>query len=115
MRISHIRWVNTLRIEAIGNDGYMFLEGRGGTYGPMISRAGRRWAWQDDPEERPQRETEEVRDYGADNASLEDELEAVLRRWLGEPAPSEGARPATMAEGRRVTELAAELYEMLPA
>lgn len=113
-RVSHIRWVNTLRIEVIGTDGYAIAGGRGGTYGAMTSRTGRRWAWHDDPGGRGQRETEEIREYGDRNLSLEDELEAVLRRWLGEPAPSEGPSPATMAEGRRVTELASDLYEMLP-
>lgn len=112
-RASHIRWVNTLRIEVVGHDGYALLDGRGGNYGPMTSRVGRRWAWHDDPEGRRQPETEEVRDYGAEDVSLHAELEAVVRRWLGEPASSDGPRPATMAEGRRVTELAESLYRML--
>jgi predicted dehydrogenase len=114
-RVSHIRWVNELRIEALGTDGYAILNGRGGNYGPMTSRVGRRWAWNDDPEGRSQRETEIVRDYGGDNLSLEHELEAVLRLWLGEEAVPGGPHPATMAEGRRVTELAAELGKLLPA
>jgi predicted dehydrogenase len=114
-RVSHIRWVNTLRIEAMGSDGYAIITGRGGTYGPMTSRVGRRWAWNDDPKGRSQRETEEVREYGDRNASLDQELEAVLRIWLGESAPQTGPHPATMAEGRRVTELAEKLAEALPA
>ena len=114
-RVSHIRWVNELRIEAMGTDGYAILGGRGGNYGPMVSRLGRRWAWNQDPEGRSQRDTETVRDYGDHNLSLEHELEAVLRLWLGEEAPRGGPHPATMAEGRRVTELAAELAKMLPA
>jgi 1,5-anhydro-D-fructose reductase (1,5-anhydro-D-mannitol-forming) len=113
-RVSHIRWVNTLRIEVIGSDGYVILEGRGGTYGPMTTRIGRRWAWQDDPEGRAQRVTEEVQDHGLENLSLEAEMEAVLGRWLGEPASPEGPHPATLAEGRRITELAADLYKRLP-
>lgn len=115
IRVSHIRWVNTLRIEVVGNDGYVFVEGRGGNYGPMSSRTGRRWAWRDDPEGRSQRETEEVRDYGAENLSLEAELEAVVGRWLGEVTGPGNCRPATMAEGRRVTELAESLRGILSA
>lgn len=113
IRVSHIRWVNTLRIEVVGDDGYMLLEGRGGTYGPMISRFGLRWAWHSDPDGRSQRESEVVREYGVDNRSLVDELEAVLRRWLGEPLPQDGPHPASMEEARRVTELCQRMYGTL--
>jgi 1,5-anhydro-D-fructose reductase (1,5-anhydro-D-mannitol-forming) len=112
VRVSHVRWRNTLRIEVFGDDGYALLGGRGGTYGPMTSAIGRRWAWRDDPQDRPQAETERRSDHGAENRSLDDELEAVLRRWLGEQDASVPG-PATMAEGRRVTELAEQLYSML--
>ena len=115
IHVSHIRWVNTLRIEVMGTDGYAILEGRGGTYGPMVSRLGRRWAWNQEPEGRSQRATEAVRDYGDHNLSLAEELEAVLRRWVGEQAAGEGPRPATMAEGRRITEFAERLSGMLQA
>lgn len=114
VRVSHIRWVNTFRIEVVGDDGYALLEGRGGNYGPMISRLGRRWAWDGDPAGRSQRETEEVHDYSARNRSLEDELTAVIRRWLGEPPDHSGPQPATMADGRRVTELCEAMYAALP-
>jgi 1,5-anhydro-D-fructose reductase (1,5-anhydro-D-mannitol-forming) len=113
MRVSHIRWVNTLRIDVVGDDGYALLEGRGGNYGPMTVRVGRRWAWHHDAQGRSQRETETACDHGASNRSLEDELEAVLRRWLGESPPSSGPRPATMSEGRRVTELCEAMYGAL--
>ena len=115
VHVSHIRWVNTLRIEVMGTEGYAILEGRGGTYGSMVSRLGRRWAWNEDPQRRSQRETETVCDYGDQNDSLSDELEAVVRRWLGEQPSAEGPQPATMAEGRRITEFAEQLSAMLEA
>jgi predicted dehydrogenase len=113
VRVSHIRWVNTMRIEVFGTDGYVLLEGRGANYGRMTARSGRRWAWHDDRYGRSQRETEEVHDYGDVNRSLEEELEAVMRRWLGASFLA-SVEPATMADGRRVTELAESLYGMLP-
>jgi predicted dehydrogenase len=113
IRVSHIRWINTLRIEVFGEDGYMLLEGRGGNYGPMTSRSGRRWGWRDAPQGRSQRQTEEVHEHGDRNRSLEDELESVAKRWLGEPAPTDAPQPASMAEGRRITELTESLYERL--
>jgi 1,5-anhydro-D-fructose reductase (1,5-anhydro-D-mannitol-forming) len=113
VRISHIRWVNTMRFEIFGNDGYAILEGRGGRYGPMRSRLGRRWAWADGPQGRSQRGTETVTDHGTANLSLRDELEAVLAAWGGAPLPDAGRRPATFADGRRVTELVERLYAQL--
>ena len=113
LRVSHIRWVNTLRIEVVGEDGYAILEGRGGNYGPMTSRVGSRWGWHDDPQGRSQRETETAHDHGADNRSLDDELRAVVGRWLGDGDGA--AQPATMAEGRRVTDLVESMYALLDA
>jgi predicted dehydrogenase len=113
MRVSHIRWVNTFRIEVVGEDGYMLLEGRGGNYGSMVSRRGLRWAWHSDATGRSQRETEVVRDYGGDDGSLADELEAVVRRWLREPPAENGPYPATMADGRCVAALCERMYALL--
>jgi predicted dehydrogenase len=115
LRASHIRWVNEMRIEVVGTDGYALLTGRGGTYGPMTFRRGERWAWRDDPGGRAQRETEDVHDFGSENRSLEDELEAVVMLWLSGGPPQDGPGPARMAEARRVTELADDLYKRLPA
>jgi predicted dehydrogenase len=113
VRVSHIRWVNTMRFEVVGEDGYGILEGRGGNYGSMTSRLGRRWAWADDPQRRSQRETERAADHGAVNASLADELAAALAIWRGEPPAANGPRPATFAEARRVTDLVDRLYAQL--
>jgi predicted dehydrogenase len=110
VRVSHVRWVNTFRLEVIGEDGYAIVEGRGGTYGPQTVRLGARWAWRDG---RPQRETEEARDFGLENRSLADELEAVVGRWLGEPESPVEPCPATLAEGVRIAELCDELYARL--
>lgn len=112
VRVSHIRWVNDLRIEIVGEDGYALIEGRGGNYGPMRSRIGRRWAWSDDPEGRAQRETEVCADHGSANASLDVELASVIAAWRGDQLPP-GPAPATFAEGRRVTELVEALYAQL--
>lgn len=113
VRISHIRWVNTFRLEVIGEDGYAIAEGRGGNYGPMEVRIGRRWAWAD-AGGASQRETEDVRVFGSGNDSLRDELDAVIGRWTGRGDATGGVvQPATMAEALAVTELCAELYERL--
>jgi 1,5-anhydro-D-fructose reductase (1,5-anhydro-D-mannitol-forming) len=112
VRISHIRWVNTLRVEAFGERGYVLAEGRGGNYGPMTLRVGRRWAWTD-VGARSQRDSELVRDYGARNDSLRDELADVVARWRGEDPTVGEPHPATMSEGRRITELCERLYSRI--
>jgi 1,5-anhydro-D-fructose reductase (1,5-anhydro-D-mannitol-forming) len=114
VRASHIRWVNTFRVEAYGDDGYALAEGRGGNYGPMTLRRGRRWAWRD-PGVASQRDSEEVSEFGSVDASLADELSAVVEHWRSAGTPDDGLetgrpRPASMAEGRTVTELCETLY-----
>ncbi len=109
VRISHIRWVNTFRVEVFGEDGYAIVEGRGGNYGTMTLRLGRRWAWTD-AATIGQRESEVLRDFGTRNDSLRDELADVVARWRGEQPPAGGPRPATMSEGRHITELCEQLY-----
>lgn len=111
VRTSHIRWVNTFRVEVVGEDGYAIAEGRGGNYGPMSLRIGRRWAW-NERGAGSQRETEVQHDFGEENLSFRDELEQVLAVWggTGEKGP---VHPATMAEGRSVTDLCEQLYERL--
>lgn len=113
LRVSHIRWVNEMRIEVIGDDGYALAAGRGGNYGPMTLRTGRRWGWHEDPAGRTQRETEARSDHGTTNDSLDVETEAVVRRWLGEPGPQPGPQPATAAEGATVTLLVEDLYSRM--
>jgi predicted dehydrogenase len=109
VRVSHIRWVNTFRVEAFGEDGYAIAEGRGGNYGPMTLRLGRRWAWTEAGAV-SQRGSEEVRGFGVSDESLGEELAAVVACWRGEGARAGGPRPATMGEGRLVTELCERLY-----
>jgi predicted dehydrogenase len=113
VRTSHIRWVNTFRVEVIGEDGYAIAEGRGGNYGSMSLRIGRRWAW-NERGAGSQRETEETHDFGGENLSFRDELEQVLAIWTeaGEAGP---VHPATVAEGRAVTDLCEQLYSRLNA
>jgi len=113
VRISHIRWVNTFRVELVGDDGYAIAQGRGGNYGPMELRIGRRWAWSE-PGAGSQSETEERSDFGSENASLRDELAAVLRAWRTGAQPVGPIHPATMAEGKAVTALCEALYGRLP-
>ncbi|MCW2982609.1 MAG: Gfo/Idh/MocA family oxidoreductase, partial [Conexibacter sp.] len=108
VRVSHIRWVNTFRVEVIGEDGYAVAEGRGGTYGNQTLRLGRRWAWTA-PGAPTQRESEETEDFGGANVSLADELGAVLRQWSG-AAPNGGPRPATFPEAAAVTALCDDVY-----
>jgi predicted dehydrogenase len=113
VRVSHIRWVNTFRIEIGGDDGYVHIDGRGGSYGPQRSAFGRRWGW-DDGTKRTQRETEIQTDHGPDNVSLDVELAAVVARWTGAaPPPSDGPGPATLADGVRIAELCDEMYARL--
>jgi predicted dehydrogenase len=113
VRVSHIRWVNTFRIEIGGDDGYLFIDGRGGSYGPQQARFGRRWGW-NDGSGRNQRETEQITDYGPRNDSLDVELAAVVDRWTGAAAGDPTLPgPATLAEGLRIAELCAEMYAAL--
>jgi 1,5-anhydro-D-fructose reductase (1,5-anhydro-D-mannitol-forming) len=113
VRVSHIRWVNTFRVEAFGADGYALAAGRGGTYGPMTLRLGRRWAWTQDGVP-SQRESEEAHSYGTRDNSLREELAAVVARWRGAPEPPPGEpRPASFGEASRVAEVCEELYERL--
>jgi 1,5-anhydro-D-fructose reductase (1,5-anhydro-D-mannitol-forming) len=113
VRVSHIRWVNTFRIEIGGDDGYLFIEGRGGSYGPQQARFGRRWGW-NDGSGRSQRETEQLTDYGPRNDSLDIELGVVVERWTGGGAgPVDAPGPATLADGLRIAELCAEMYAKL--
>ena len=98
-------------MELIGEDGYALAEGRGGTYGSMSLRIGSRWAW-NAPGAASQRETETRQDFGTQNMSLSSELTRVVDAWLGDEH-SAPVHPATMAEGRAVTELCDRLYQQL--
>ena len=109
LRVSHIRWVNTFRVETFGEDGYAIAEGRGGNYGPMTLRFGNRWGWTR-AHGASQRETEEQFDFGTQDASLGTELEAVVAAWRSNEARARTPHPATMAEARAVTELCDSLY-----
>jgi predicted dehydrogenase len=110
-RVSHIRWINTFRIEIGGDSGYVIIEGRGGSYGAQTIRYGRRWGW-NDGSGRAQRETEERRDYGVQNDSLDVEMAAVVDRWNGGAATSSrgGPDPATFDAGARIAQLCDEMY-----
>jgi predicted dehydrogenase len=110
VRVSHIRWLNTFRIELLGEDGYAIVDGRGGNYGNQTIRVGARWAWES-ANGRSQQETESATDFGSENRSLEDEVEAVARRWLGWDAGE--IEPATPADAVAVAELCDELYAKL--
>ncbi len=110
VRVSHIRWINTFRVEAVGEEGYAIAEGRGGNYGPMTLRCGRRWAWRD-PGVTSQRDSETTATFGSSDASLTDELAAVVAAWTGQGSESAATpRPADFAHARRITELCEELY-----
>jgi 1,5-anhydro-D-fructose reductase (1,5-anhydro-D-mannitol-forming) len=116
VRSSHIRWVNTFRVEAFAEEGYLVAEGRGGNYGPMTLRHGRRWGWRD-PGVASQRESERTSDFGTRDGSLAAELQAVVATWRSPPADATAVsgfpRPATMAEARRITELCETLYRRI--
>jgi predicted dehydrogenase len=112
IRISHIRWVNTFRVEVFGEDGYGIAEGRGGNYGAITLRVGQRWGWAN-VEGLSQRDTEVSYDFGLRDQSLRDELAAVVACWRGNGLPGEDSHPATMSEARRVTELCDRLYERI--
>ncbi len=109
VRVSHFRWVNTFRVEAHGEDGYAIAEGRGGHYGPMSLRRGRRWAWRD-AGVIDQRASETVCDAGAQDTSLRDELSAVVAAWTSTRTDNRTPQPADMAQARKVTELCERLY-----
>ena len=112
VRTSHIRWVNTFRVELIGEDGYAIVEGRGGNYGAMKLSVGRRWAWSE-PGAPSQRDSEDACDFGTDNLSLRDELAEVVNVWRGSPMVTGPVHPATVTEGRAVTELCERLYAQM--
>ena len=109
LRVSLIRWVNTFRLEFIGEDGYALIDGRGGTYGSQTLRLGRRWGWNDGTG-RTQRATEEVFDFGPANISLDDEMSAVALTWLTGQESSGSSHPATLAEAVRVAQLCDSMY-----
>jgi hypothetical protein len=109
VRVSHVRWVNTFRVELFGEDGYAIAEGRGGNYGPMKLRIGRRWAWMK-AGVTSQRESEQTWTFGERNDSLHDELADVVARWRGAAPSPVQPRPATMSEAREITELCERLY-----
>jgi 1,5-anhydro-D-fructose reductase (1,5-anhydro-D-mannitol-forming) len=109
VRVSHVRWVNTFRVELFGEDGYGVAEGRGGNYGPMTLRLGKRWAWTA-AGVTSQRESEQTWNFGERNDSLHDELADVVARWRGAVPSRSQPRPATMSEAREITELCEELY-----
>ncbi len=111
VRVSHIRWVNTFRVEVLGEDGYALACGRGGNYGPMELRIGRRWAWTE-AGAAGQRETELVHDYGTRNDSLRDELADVVSLWRGDTLDSI-QHPATIDEACAVTEFCERLYQQI--
>jgi len=108
LRVSHIRWINTFRIEMFGEDAYCIAEGRGGNYGPMILRFGKRWGWANGRGV-TQRESEEVWHFGAADLSLRDELAEVTHSWRTGQVADHNFHPATFAEARAVIELLDEL------
>ncbi|HYP78314.1 MAG TPA: Gfo/Idh/MocA family oxidoreductase [Polyangiaceae bacterium] len=112
VRVSLIRWVNTFRLEFVGEDGYALVDGRGGTYGAQTLRLGRRWGW-NDGSGRSQRATEEVFDFGPANVSLDDEMSAVALAWLTGKASAALAHPATIAEAVSVAELCDSMYKKI--
>jgi 1,5-anhydro-D-fructose reductase (1,5-anhydro-D-mannitol-forming) len=109
LRVSHIRWINTFRIEMFGEDGYCLAEGRGGNYGPLSIRLGKRWGWTTG-RDFTQTKSETVRDFGSTDTSLRDELEQAIRLWQTGPTADSDVHPATFAEARAVIELLEELY-----
>jgi predicted dehydrogenase len=112
VRVSHVRWVNTFRVELFGEEGYAIAEGRGGNYGPMTLRIGERWAWMR-AGDAAQRETEQNWNFGSHNDSLHDELVDVVARWRGAPVAAGHPYPASMSEAREITELCESLYERI--
>lgn len=108
VRVSHVRWVNTFRVEIFGEAGYAICEGRGGHYGNMTLRSGERWGWQ---KADSQAASESTEDFGAVDSSFDREMQAVIDRWMGKTAAE--TAPATLAEGLRVAELVDEMYAEL--
>lgn len=109
LRVSHIRWINTFRIEMFGENAYWIAEGRGGNYGPMTLRFGKRWGWATGRDV-TQRESEAVQDFGTTDMSLRDELAEVVHSWRTGRVHDDTLHPATFAEARAVIELLDELY-----
>lgn len=112
VRVSHIRWVNTFRIEIGGDDGYAIVEGRGGSYGAQTLRIGKRWGW-NDGKGISQKESEETWDFGAGNDSLDVELSAVLDRWTGMSADAHPTGPSSFEHALCVAELCDSMYARL--
>jgi 1,5-anhydro-D-fructose reductase (1,5-anhydro-D-mannitol-forming) len=109
LRVSHIRWINTFRIEMFGEDAYCIAEGRGGNYGPMTVRFGKRWGWHT-VRGGTQRESETVRDFGTTDGSFHNELAEVINLWCAGQAADHEVHPATFADACAVLELLDELY-----
>jgi 1,5-anhydro-D-fructose reductase (1,5-anhydro-D-mannitol-forming) len=109
LRVSHIRWINTFRFEMFGEDAYCIAEGRGGNYGPMILRFGKRWGWANGRGD-TQRGSETVWHFGTTDMSLRDELAEVTHLWRTGRVADHNSHPATFAEARAVIELLDELY-----
>jgi predicted dehydrogenase len=110
VRVSHVRWINTFRLEVFGDEGYAIAEGRGGNYGPITLRVGKRWEWTKTG--LPQRETERSHDFGPRDTSLADELAAIIEIWQT-GASNIVTSPASFADGLRVAELSSDLYSRL--
>ena len=109
LRVSHVRWVNTFRIEMFGEDAYCIADGRGGNYGPMTVRFGKRWGW-DTGRGVTQRESEILQDFGTTDGSLHDELAEVVNLWSTGQTGDHDVHPATFADACAVLELLDELY-----
>jgi 1,5-anhydro-D-fructose reductase (1,5-anhydro-D-mannitol-forming) len=112
LRVSHIRWINTFRLELFGEDAYCIAEGRGGNYGPMILRFGERWGWTGSGSA-TQKESERVHDFGITDTSLRDELAYVTRMWRVGEVADRNVHPASFAEARAVIELLEKLYAQM--
>ena len=109
LRVSHVRWVNTFRIEIFGEDAYCIAEGRGGNYGPMTVRFGKRWGWHTGRGV-TQRESETVQEFGTTDGSFHDELAEVINLWRTGQATDRAVNPATFTDACAVLELLDELY-----
>jgi predicted dehydrogenase len=109
LRLSHIRWINTFRMEVFGEEAYSIAEGRGGNYGRMTVRFGQRWGWSDGAG-LTQQESETVHEFGVDDTSFHDELSHVIHLWRKGEASNSWPHPATFREARAVIELLEALY-----
>ena len=114
VRVSHIRWVSTFRVELLGENGYAVIEGRGGTYGSQTLRIGKRWAWLGS-DGTSQRDSEQTWDFGLDNSSLTEELAAVAEQWLSGPESATFPHPSTMDEATEVARVCDRMYRELAA